>query len=278
MRNLILGLAVMLVFISCKTSNYPSIESSKASITADSARIAKADEMINKRSIEKKDKDLIAKIPVSTFNKISKRFYSASESDLKFTFLDTKNVIKEDKKVLGIEYTNHLDIDGGGVRVDFSNFSFDKFYSNKLYSSIELKGNGKITVSGHYTGIAASMTPEINLYMNEKIAFSLSANNAGYLTLTPDPARLNLRTKFEVTLLRWQVPYNHNVPIELTSLLKPINIPLMFGGDVKLPLPTDKQSKTGFETVDYNIRLEKPEVSATEYGLDYSAEIKLVPK
>jgi len=248
MRNLILGLAVMLVLISCKTSNYPSIESSKASITADSARIAKADEMINKRSVEKKDKDLIAKIPVSTFNKISKRFYSASETDLKFTFLNTKNVIKEEKKLVGIEYTNHLDIDGGGVRVDFSNFSFDKFYSNKLYSSIELKGNGKITVSGHYTGIAASMTPEINLYLNEKIAFSLSANNSGYLTLTPDPTRLNLRTKFEVTLLRWQIPYNHNVPIELTSLLKPINIPPTIAPGILPRPPTMINANTLIET------------------------------
>jgi hypothetical protein len=141
-----------------------------------------------------------------------------------------------------------------------------------------LKGNGKISVSGHYTGIAASVTPEINLYLNEKVAFSLSANNPGYLTLTPDPARLNLRTKFEVTLLRWQIPYNHNVPLELTSLVKPINIPLMFGGDVKLPLPTEKQSKTGFEMVDYTIRLENPEVSANEKGMEYSAEIKLAPK
>jgi hypothetical protein len=52
----------------------------------------------------------------------------------------------------------------------------------------------------------------------------------------------------------------------------------MFGGDVKLPLPTEKQSKTGFEMVDYTIRLENPEVSANEKGMEYSAEIKLAPK
>ena len=164
----------------------PSMEESQKSIINFKQRI----DSLNNGEVFKKitlpeGKDFITRINISILNRILEAFANKRNNDLTVNFLPTCPLFSEDKSILGISYTNYLNIDNGFVNTNLKKFRFDKFEYNKVYATLEVEGIGNISVSGKYTGIPASVSPQVELYLYESIVLDVTPSDSGYIILKP---------------------------------------------------------------------------------------------
>lgn len=233
----------------CSSIDLPSIEESEKKIALLKPRIQAMELEIN--SFGQKfsfQRDIVMRVKMSALNSMLTTIAAHSSHDAQITFLGNHPWIEEKKSILGIEYSNRLDIDGGEVKIDLKEFRFQSMAMNDIKAKLTLEGTGAIQVSGKYTGIPASASPEIALALHEEVEFVLAMNDSGYIVLTPKPQQIRLDVRIFVKLLAWKIPWNESQYFALENLIKPIRIPTAITSTIPIPIPS-KNPKEKNESV-----------------------------
>lgn len=220
----------------CSSLDLPTVKESEEKIQLLKPRIAALDTNIN--SIGEKlivQHDIVMRTKMSVFNSILAALANNRSDDVKIVFNGNKPWMQEEKNLLGIKYTNSLNIDGGEINVNLTDFHFNSFEENKLSGEIHLQGNGKISISGKYLAIPASVTPDVEMKLDENIEFSLMSTDSGFIVLKPVPKMMHLQIKFFIKLLEWKIPWNQSQSFQLDQIIKPILIPTNINSSIQFP-------------------------------------------
>jgi hypothetical protein len=268
------------LLVSCKSGiELPTIEQSQKSIALYNNRIDSLERaVIRKKPSFPIGNDFIIRLSLPAIDKIVETLANNRYDDLSVKFLPTAPVYKEDKSILGISYTNYLNIDNGFLNANLKKFRFDNTNRNKIDATIEVEGKGNISVSGKYMGVPASISPEIELYLYETITFNLIAENNGYVTLKPEPKRMILKSKFYVNLLGWQFPWYQEVPLEISELIEPIKLPISVRPEFMLPLPSSKPGDQKIEYAPYILDFSNSNVTASNNRIEFKSDVNFRPK
>lgn len=202
-------------------------------------------------------------------------FAQAQTNDIQLTFLPTPALWKEEKKILGMGYTNQININSGMFFIDIKKFRFKWGMNNTLNAEIEIEGKGNISVSGTYSGISASASPQLFCYLNENILFTIAADSES-LVLTPQPKTLLLKAKATVNLLKWEIPFYKEIPLQAAEIIKPIRIPVSLSSQVAFPLPAKEYGSEKVEFVTRELRLSGVGASAKNNILELHGNIQLI--
>lgn len=276
MKNILVLLLSSILFISCKSINLPTVEQSEENIARLKPMIESAEKAVDARNIlMPSGNDVVMRVKLDAMNEILGQIAKDREDDITINFLPTRPFMSEDKSVLGISYKNYINIDSGYVGMNLKKLVIDRLSRNSIDAKIEVEGKGNLKVSGKYTGIPASANPEISLYLNEPVSFEIQPTLSGSAVLKPRPRKLTLKTKFNIKLLEWKVPWYQEIPLEFSNILKPIAIPIALSSEVNLPMPASKFGSGNTQNVPYKIELLNPSVKADDNKLEYRADIRL---
>ncbi len=274
MKKLVFLIVLLALVSSCRSIDFPSVEESQLSINKNNRRIDSLNNIVNQKKPKyKSGSDLFITVGLNSINKIIEPLAMSRQEDVSINFWETKPLFKEDKNIFGISYTNYLNIDKGSLSANLKKFRFDKFDGNKIDAIIELEGKGNISVSGKYTGVPASSTPLIELYLYEPITFEVLPDGYGNLLLKPIPKRLALKTKTSIKLLEWYVPWYQEIPLELTDLIQPVKIPLGLRTEIGFPLPSLQNSNEKIEFVPYLIDLSSAKLELKNNKIEFKTNI-----
>jgi hypothetical protein len=268
--------AGLLIFLlsACSSLDLPTVEESQKKIDAMQPLLKSTDAFINsKSSTLPSGSSIDMGIKRTALNRLLTAFANNKEKDLNIKFPQTKNLIREDKNILGIQYTNYIDVDKGYVDMDLKTLLFNKVKGNQLEATIEIEGWGSLSISGKYTGIPASVTSEIQLYLKENIDFKLEYTDSGYVVLKPQPKKLKLKTKFSIALVKWNIPWYQEIELQLTDLLAPIAVPFALATDISLPLPSKNNKQGTFTNVLYEVNLTKVSLKADDDVIHWRSDI-----
>lgn len=278
-KKVFILIMVVVAFAACKSVKLPTVEESQKIIDNYKSRVDSLDRLISSKSnIPRINNDIVMKASMDAINKISTSISYKRDDDIKLFFLKKQDFMREDKNVLGIKYSNYLNIDTGYVSIDLKLFKIDGMNSDKVNATIELEGKGFISVSGKYTGIPASVSPEVQMYLKEPISFELIPSAHGNVTFKPLPKKILLKTKFAVSLLQWKVPYYQEVPLEITDMVKPITMPVSFSTEMPLPLPAQKFGGQQVEYVPYKIDFLNTKLLTLNNKIEYRTDLKFSRK
>ncbi len=266
---------IVIFFAGCSSSaNIPSIEESQSTIAQLKQELDTLDSRISVFAAPlPKGHDLISQTRSSAINTLLSRVANRSLSDIHIDFLATRPLWKEDKSILGIGYTNYVDIDSGKLDIDLKNFSFTSFTNNVVDAVMEIEGTGTIKASGKYTGVTAGVSPQIHFYLNEQIQFVVSAADSDYLQLNPVPKTVMLKTKVTITLLGLNLPYYTEIPLQATDLIKPVLIPSALRSEIVFPIPASQYGLERLSFVKRYLRFSKSSVRANNNILEYRSNI-----
>jgi hypothetical protein len=267
------------VLIGCSSLNLPSTEESKKKIADLMPQVNTQNMLINRMTTNlPSGSDITARIRLAAFNTILSAFTKSRMDDITINFPPTKPFYSEQKSILGINYTNQLDVNSGQVVMDIKSFTFDKFDQNKIDATLEIQGKGNISVSGKYTGIPASVSPEIELYLKESISFDVLPADTGAIILRPQSKTLILKTKFYVKLLEWKVPWSQDIPLQLTDLMKPVTVRFALMSEIWFPLPASKAGANKLDYVPYYLQLSKTSVGIKNGMLESKTDVDFKKK
>ena len=279
MKSKLLILALIPAFIACRSVDFPKPETSQRQIDSLKPLIAALDQELN---VIQKDlpsgKEMILQAQIKPFNAILEKLAYQRNDDITLIFNESKGIIKEDKSAFGINYTNQVDISGGKMDVNLKSFKFESIEGNKVTAKIELEGFGKVSVGGKYMGVPAQITPDIQLYLNEPITLAISSTKPGFMTLTPEWKQLALKTKISINLLGWAVPFYKEIPLQITDLMKPIDIPIALKPEIQFPLPAQKFGDSKIDFAPYVLEFSAPEVWAWGNKIEYKANLDFKKK
>jgi hypothetical protein len=217
--------------------------------------------------------DIISRTRLSAIDMLLDRVATIDKRDIHIDFLQTRPLWREDKSVLGMSYTNYVDIDTGALDIDLKKFRFLDFTSNIVNAQIEIEGEGNIRVSGKYTGVAASTTPHVNFYLNEMLQFAITVADSDYIKLTPLPNTVLLKTKVTIKLLGWEIPYYKEIPLKATELIKPVLVPSALRSEIVFPIPASQFGEQKLEFVKRYIDFTKTTVNANNNILEFRGNI-----
>lgn len=280
MKILITYILCGLFLVACSSMELPTTEQSDTKIKQFTPEIDKANDYIN--AIMAKavptTKDINANIKLATLNKIANKLAYSKNDDIKIFFAKTNPIFSEHKSVLGINYNNYVNIDTGYVAMNLKYFNFDNFNNNRLDATIEIEGKGNIYVNGKYTGVPASVSPEIYLYLKESIQFDITPTDTGYIVLKPVPKQLTLKTKFSVKLLQWDLPWNQSVNLQLTDLIKSMPISIAFNSELTLPKPSAQFGGEQFTLEPYLIDFKNSSINSANKSIEFKSFFQIKPK
>ncbi len=265
----------LIAFAGCGSSiTIPSQEESQEKITVIKPQLDSLVAIIDQQiAILPGGHDLISRTKVSAINMLLTRIANRTLSDIHIDFLPSRPLWKEDKAVFGIGYTNFVDVDTGAFNIDLKRFLFTSFSKNIINAQIEIEGTGSIGVSGQYTGVSASSTPQVHFYLDEEIQFSVSAADSDYIKLVPIPKTVMLKSKITISLLGWNIPYYKEIPLQATDLIKPVLIPSALRSEIVFPLPAAQYGSERLEFVKRYLRFSRSSVRANDNGLEYRSNI-----
>lgn len=269
----IMFLLSLYIFSGCKSIDMPTIEQSQKLIDFYKPQINLAD-----RNIDDKTKnlpsgnDLILRLSINPINTILKALANRREDDIKLIFSQSKNVVKEDKSILGINYTNYINIDTGSFSVNIKAINFSKFDKNIIEGRIEIEGKGEISASGKYMGVPASILPEVQIYLNEPVSFNLQATDSGYIVLKPRPSELTLKTKFFFKLLEWKIPFSYDSKLQFTDIMKPMAVPIALNTEIQFPKPSKKAGSNEMEQIPYEVQLKNTLLKTLDSKLELRSD------
>ncbi|MCX6153124.1 MAG: hypothetical protein NT007_03075 [Candidatus Kapabacteria bacterium] len=260
--------------LSCSSIELPSIEKSTESQKAYKAKFddisLKIDQISNFPKIET---DILLKLKQEPINKLLNLLAYNRIDDINLYFTPTKSFIEEKKSTLGISYTNYLNIDTGFVSINLKSLKFNSISANKIDALIELEGKGIISISGKYFGIPAAVKSDVTMYLIEPITFELNIGNPGFAVLKPIPKQIKLKTKFEIKLLEWKIPWYQEIPLELVQVVQPINFPLSINSEIQFPLPTDQSGAGQIQMVPYLLLLSKTKINGEANKISYQCNM-----
>ncbi|MCX7735938.1 MAG: hypothetical protein N2319_04435 [Candidatus Kapabacteria bacterium] len=266
-------ISIIITLFGCKSIDLPTIEQSQKLIDFYQPQINLADRNIDDRTKNlPSGNDFILRLSVNPLNTILKALSNRREDDIKIIFRQSKNVVKEDKSVLGINYTNYINIDTGSFSVNIKAINFSKFDKNIIEGKIEIEGKGAISASGKYIGVPASISPEVQIYLNEPVSFNLEGTDSGYIVLKPRPAKLTLKTKFFFKLLEWKIPWGYDSQLEFADIMKPMAVPIAINTEVQFPKPSKKAGSNQMEQVPYEIQLKNTRLTTIDSKLEFRSD------
>jgi hypothetical protein len=277
MKNIFVTLIVstMLLLFGCGSSaNIPSKEESKIKIASIKPQLDSLSMVIDQQTNTlPKGYDLVSRTRESAIDSLLLAVTNRSVNDIHIDFLQTRPLWKEDKSVLGIQFTNYVDIDTGSLNIDLKKFIFTEFSKNKINAEIEIEGTGTLRVSGSYLGVKASTSPKIHFYLNDQIQFSVGAGDSDYIRLMPIPKKMLLKASIAINLLGWNIPYYKEIPLEASQLIKPVLIPSAIRSEIIFPLPAPRYGGEQMEFVKRFLHFTKSSVGATNNFLEYRSNI-----
>ena len=268
-------LIISFFIIGCGSSmDIPSKEESQKSIARIKPQLEAQDKMISGQTASlPKGNDLISQTRASAINTLLARVANRSLADIHVDFLSTRPLWKEEKSILGIGFTNYVDVDTGKLDIDLKKFLFHDFTNNIVNAEIEIEGTGNLKVSGKYTGVSATSSPQIHFYLNEQIQLAVSAADSDYIRLIPVPKTVLLKTKITISLLGWNIPYYREIPLQTTDLIKPVMIPSALRSEIVFPVPASQYGDQRMEFVKRSLRFSKSAVRANNNVLEYRSNI-----
>ncbi len=267
------------LFYSCSSVELPTIEDSVSKISMYKEKLNEVNNIINTKSNTKfSDKEVTVLVRKEMINAIFSSLSKDRQEDLEIIFRKTKNIIKDDVKVLGIEYTNYVDIDSGAVQLDLKSIKLINMMKDKISTVVEIEGNGKIAISAKHTGIGASVKSGIELYLKDTIEFKVESSKISEIILRPIPKKLNLKTKFSVEILKWKVPWRENIDLELADIISPITVPMNISTEVSLPYPQKNMKPGEFNYIPYMLKLFDSKVSILNENLTWEANFNIINK
>jgi hypothetical protein len=256
-------IAVACVMSSCSSVDLPSVSESERSIATVRPLIEQSDKAINIWAARLPvGDDVLLRIALPTFNAITSAIAGQRSDDVRIAFPPTRPFRKEDKSILGITYANTLDIDTGTIVLNLSTLRFDRFRGNTIDATIGIEGKGRLKVSGRYTGIPASASPDIEMSLKESIQFVLTPGDSGVFTLRARKQTLNLHTTFSVRLIDWQIPFSKDIPLEATDLIAPIRVPMSFAASIPFPVPAPSYGDERVTFVPHDVVLYRTTIRA----------------
>jgi len=265
--------------LGCSSIDLPTLKESQQAIDRIQPQIARADEAIRVVANQlPKGNDFVSTVRLSAINRFLERIAGQRADDIFVQFLSTRPLIKEDKSVFGLKYTNFLDIDSGIVRVNLREFRLQQATHNVVQAKLLIEGKGRITASGTYTGIPARVSPEMNLRLDESISLTLSATDTGTIVLAPQKKTLMLKATFTVSLLEWRIPWNQEIPLEVTDLIAPIAIPAAFRSEIPFPLPATKFGSERVEFVPHVLEMSGLRVAASGDAIELRSNVTMKKK
>ena len=264
--------------ISCNSYNLPPKEESVREIEQIRLKLGKLDAEINSKVSGRIEKDLHIVIKQSAINNLLTKVANSRKDDLVLFFSRTIGLIKEEKSILNIKYSNYVNIDTGHISINLKKFTFDKIDNNRISGIFEIEGKGNISVTGKYSGIPASVSPDVELYLFENISFLISNNSNGNLILTPYPKTMKLKTKISINLLAWKIPWYQEVELQLTDLIKPLEIPVAISPEIKFPLPNEQAGKGNVQFTDYKVELKNTDIRLIPGIIDYQTNLQFNKK
>lgn len=255
------GTAILLAVLisACSSIDLPTEKESEAKIRRLRAEIARAEQPLHiyEQRFHGK-RDAVSVLRTGVVNRIFGAVASQRSDDLIIGFPPTRPLLSERKSVLGIRYTNHLDIDSGLVTLNLRRAALVSTRGNELRVLLEIEGAGRISVSGRYTGIPASSSPRIALSLLDTISMDLTAGKDGTLMLVPRPGEVMLHATLYVKLAGWEIPWNEDIPLRIDELFAPVSLPALISTSIKLPVPAREYSGESYEFIDVPIRLRDP--------------------
>lgn len=270
----VIVLVVILVTGCGSSASIPSIEESQSTITQLKQELDTLDSKISLVAAPlPKGHDLISQTRASAINTLLSRVVNRSLTDIHIDFLATRPLWKEDKSILGIGYTNYVDIDSGKLDIDLKKFTFNNFSNNVVDAEMEIEGTGTIKASGKYTGVTAGVSPQIHFYLSEQIQFVVTAADSDYLRLNPVPKTVMLKTKVTITLLGLNLPYYTEIPLQTTDMIKPVLIPSAVRSEIVFPIPASQYGSERLTFVKRYLRFSKSSVRANNNILEYRSNI-----
>ncbi|KAB2923036.1 MAG: hypothetical protein F9K22_10065 [Bacteroidetes bacterium] len=254
----------------------PSAEESRASAADHRTRTAALDSSINAAAAGLPGgADIVSRTRLSAVNRLLDRVTAAGTKDVHVEFLATRPLWREETTVLGIPVVNHIDIESGRLDIDLKRFRFTGTDANTLTAEIEIEGEGRAAVSGRYAGVPASASPTARFYLRDSIRFVIAAADSDAVRLTPLPKTVMLKTKVSVSLLGWNVPYDREIPLSSTDLIRPVVVPSALRSEIVFPLPAAQYGEQRLEYVRRFISFTRSSVRTVNGVLEYRGTIDL---
>ncbi len=274
MRRFLMVLPALLV-AACSSLDLPTIEASRAAVEAARPRIETADSVARAWSASRLPggADLVTRVRMGAVNRMLNAVADNRSDDVRLRFLPTRNIVREDKSVFGVAYTNTVDIDGGELTMNLKTLRFDRFDKNAAEASIEIEGTGRVAASGRYTGVPASASPNVELRLADRVTFDVRPAADGMVLITPRAKTVNLRVTLSVKLLQWSVPYSQDVPLQIRDLVPPMQVPVALSAEVPFPVPAAKAGDEKFDYVPYKLVLSNTAVRTMNNLLEVSTTI-----
>lgn len=177
------------------------------------------------------------RIRSESFNRLLDMYAEQRTNDININFLATSPLWKEDKSILGISYTNVVNIDSGSLSIDLKKFHIKWAMNNMVNVEVEIEGSGFISASGQYTGVSAKVSPNIHFYLNDFVVFTISSTDSQTILLTPQPKTLVLKAQVTLQLMQLQVPYYKEIPLQAKDIIQPLRFPAALRSEIIFPLP-----------------------------------------
>jgi hypothetical protein len=271
------ALALAAAFVTaagCSSVELPATEVSRAASERARAEITVYDSIIARAAAPlPRGRDLILRVRRTALNVVLTPLVRQRSEDVIAVFRPTRPLVKEEKSILGIPYTNTIDIDTGRLSLNITAFSFDAADENTLEAWLEIDGSGSIDVSGRYTGVPASARPDVRLHLGEKIRFDVAQLPGGAVVLKPRPAVLQLHATFAISLLAWKLPWSQDIPLQAADLIAPIPVPAAFMTEVPFPIPAGKSGSEYIEYAPYRVIWSNSSFSTRKGILELSSTV-----
>lgn len=272
-------LILVLVTTSCTKVKLPPINESKQKIeqyskTYDSLNKIITEKQEYRRTRELDGYDILVKTDIAFINKLTMALAKHREDDMNLVFHNTRNFITEDKSVLGIKYTNTVNIDTGQIKLNLKQLKFDILKNNRIGTDIELEGNGFLNVSGKYTGIPVSAKPDIKVYVKDAITFKLTKSKNKAFSIEAITQKIPMKTTFYLNLLEWKIPYNTDIMLDVQDVIPSFELPLSVLSSLTLPMPAQNFGSEFIEFKQFEIKLLKPSLNAINNKLIYKANVE----
>lgn len=263
-----------LALSSCRTIEYPTLEECRRDAKNYSDKLAKVEKKIQAYAPAIPESgEIVVELQKKALDELALRLSNSSDEDISITFLEKKGFLEDNGNLAGLKYKNFLDINGGNLKLDLKKFKFDKLDSDRLYGMIEIEGKGRLSVSGKYAGIPASASPEVEVYLCEPIAFKIKTGENAVAQLVPERRTLLLKVKLYIKMLEWRIPWYEEIPLELTDVVKPINIPLALSSSTLLPLPV--AGMEGVKNTEFRVSFLNPKITLRGGEIRYGTDIEL---
>ncbi|MDT8323444.1 MAG: hypothetical protein RRA94_04970, partial [Bacteroidota bacterium] len=236
-RHGILLLLAALLLSACSSIDLPTVGESRRRIAQRTRDIAAAETPLNAYARRfDSGSDGVVTLRTDVINRLFGAMASSRSDDVRITFPPTRPLLQERKSIFGIQYRNQLDIDSGTVQLNLRRAELLPARGNLLRLRMDMEGEGRIAVSGKYTGVRATSTPRIQLALHDTVTLAVEGGRNGGLLLVPQRGEVLLEATLLVNLLGWEVPWREDIPLRVEELLSPIALPALFAAEIKIPV------------------------------------------